>query len=1648
MKKIILKRVILILMIMMLLNSNISILGYGIKCYAEDNSNTKSTINNSETKNVDVTSYFKDENGKQVTEISKSINSNDIKLYVQISVKTEGYFNGILELKDGNFNIKNTILSNQISSIDGNKVYLKQINAGENINIELQIEPIILDTLKVDMLSQESIINLSGKYIEKNNKERKVDINNVVKLDLKIPDDQNAELKTNIITNENLKVNGEEKRVIQLSIDSRLENNPYPVKEMVVNLSKLTLNSKVDNTAKKPESVKIFSLGTLATNGESYKNIENISEVDDKIQFNIKNDANKNNEIRWNKNAYDKFVVTFIYDKDVDADKIEIETNIEISVYNSKNKYTAKYKKGIENKERNNVVLEEMNTYTQNIYKGQLYANLNSKSTRKDIEFKNSTSIQITTENIVDSINLTEKADVFILDDTQEITANSCFKKIEVNKEKMVEIFGENGYITINNIVLNKDSEVNKEGNIEINLGDSANEAKIVTSKPVKSGILEIINTKAFSGKDFSKQTISQIDRIKSISELESVQAEKKYTNTISSEIYLQDTVTKAELNIVDSKGELSTINENNMILGVKLVTENEQYDLYKNPVIKIKLPDEVESFSLNNSDKLYAEGFTIQSNCDQENKIITLILNGEQSEYPSTAATQIYLQLNLTLKLSKTAPKKTAQIIMQYENENALKYYEGTDIGTSIQEIGISSPVGLVAMYNVKDYNINTISGINTDSEKIQVLRTDGEKNVEFEVTLLNNTGKDVSNVRILGILPNAGEKKENILSSILKEINAENCKIYYTQNKNATTDISNLENNWTSTFSQDSKMFLIVVDEIKKESNYSAKYTITYPTEIDTDVEAISQYKVIYDQEQEKNSHVESTVIKFATPKEIKMETNLVAQVGNNILKTEDVVKVGEVIKYNVTVKNIGAQSIENVQIKGMVPEGAVLVEPEEGFEHSGLSYYVELNDNEKIVNVDKILANETFEFEYEVRVKDTEKDITNKITTICEDVQVESNEIKNKVENAQVSVVIKSADESEKVQGKTTTYIVMIENLSDDELKDFELNLKIEGINIIEIIKDNEEKITDISKTIKIDSIPSKEMVYFAVKGEIAKGTSEITALAFVNDKMGNYYRSNKFCDKVFKEDATISMYSSSENEFIEQGKEISYDITVENIGDISTNVTINDTISNYLKIKEIYVNEEKLDDFYSEDNDFSYMTCIDKEQRINIKIVTEVYDIFGKQFETIEISNIAELIINGEVKKSEEIQHTILGREGVNYTKPSDNDDSGNQDDINNGNNNNNNNSNNNNDNNNSDNNTSKPENPSEEKKTYIISGSAWIDENMNGEKDEKDTNMSGVKVRVYDVIKNDYLKDNNGNIVEITTDENGKYTIMGIPESQYIVLFKFNNDKYETTTYQKEGVSESKNSNVVLKTINVNGEELLYAVTDIIDLKGNVSNINIGVKQKVNFDLELNKYISKITIQNNKETKSYDFENEEFAKVEINGKQLNSSTVILEYTIQVKNTGDVAGFARNIVDYMPSGLEFSSELNDNWYLLDGNLYTKQLENVRIEPGEIKELKLVLTKNMTDDNVGLINNRAEIYEEFNEYGIADIDSTPNNQNNNEDDIGSADVYIGIKTGGTFVVYAIMLLINLILIAITIRLIITKDVWFYNKRFWGRR
>ena len=153
--------------------------------------------------------------------------------------------------------------------------------------------------------------------------------------------------------------------------------------------------------------------------------------------------------------------------------------------------------------------------------------------------------------------------------------------------------------------------------------------------------------------------------------------------------------------------------------------------------------------------------------------------------------------------------------------------------------------------------------------------------------------------------------------------------------------------------------------------------------------------------------------------------------------------------------------------------------------------------------------------------------------------------------------------------------------------------------------------------------------------------------------------------------------------------------------------------------------------------------------------------------------------------------------------------------------------------------------------------------------------------------------------------------------------------------------------------------------------------------------------------------------------------------MKDTIVAVEYTITVTNNGAIAGYANRIVDYLSTtDLKFNSEMNSDWYLgTDGNLYNSSLKDKILNPGESTSVKLVLTKNMSETNTGLTNNTAEIYEAYNDEGVSDINSTPGNKVQDENDYGMAEIIIAVKTGVTYYIGAVIMMITIMAVVVYI-------------------
>lgn len=484
--------------------------------------------------------------------------------------------------------------------------------------------------------------------------------------------------------------------------------------------------------------------------------------------------------------------------------------------------------------------------------------------------------------------------------------------------------------------------------------------------------------------------------------------------------------------------------------------------------------------------------------------------------------------------------------------------------------------------------------------------------------------------------------------------------------------------------------------------------------------------------------------------------------------------------------------------------------------------------------------------------------------------------------------------------------------------------------------------------------------------------------LTVTAKCDERPEDTFTSNTYTLKIRKPGYSISQISNISDGNIAGGDEITYGITVSNIGEKSVNIVITDTLPSelefirytYTKNGATIVNEDNVE------NTVIISPSLNKGETLTIYITARARTIKNSK----EIVNRVTLKIAGiDTLEANTITHTLKGTGGGNTE-------------------------------------INKPENPEITPK-YRISGTAWIDDNKDGKRDDKEELLSKVKVYLLNSRAKKIIK-------ETETNANGAYTFDNVERGNYLVAFEYDTGKYDLTAYQEKNVDNSINSDVIKMDLNLKDAKRTYAVTNTISLNNNTYNVDMGLIDDPKFDLELTKGIDLIQVSNNQGTKAYKFEHNDIAKVEIPEKYMEGSVIAITYSFKIKNTGAVSGYVNKIVDYKAKDLTFNSALNPEWYQeQDGSLYTDILSGIEINPGDTIEIPLILTKTMTTENTGLSNNLAEIAEASNDLGINDIDSMPGNKNTSEDDLGSADVIIGVKTGGVLFYGGIVLMILVI-------------------------
>ena len=1611
MKNKILKISVVILLIMTLTMTNFIFLGSSLISYAADAVSTNH-------KNIEFDAYFKDSNGKKTTTLERTASMQEASLYLAVNVNTEGFFVGQVELQNSNFNIVSSE-SEFVSKISDNTIYLNQLDVGTSAEIEVKVKPINDEVMNIDMLDCQSELTLTGIY--RDNTEKDIDIEATRTVDMRLLEaNSNTDVKNQIevITNKLVKISGKDKRVVQLSLHMGLNDNNYPIKEIYARVNVPEINGKL------PEVMTDVHLNTMSAFDYKYEN--------GYVEITLTNEVTQNNDILWRKQGEENVILTYIYDADVELENKEIISEESVTLQNSKVLTSNAGKVTLSNEEIDSTIEVTTKNSEESIYKGKLYSGI-------DKQYASQTVLDVNLANIEEYISIREEASRYVLTDG-EADSNIYYNRTAIAKKDFDAIFGKDGRIEIYNennellATITSDTEIDDNGNIMIDYtGREPKGIEIRTSRPLTEGSITFTHAKTISASDVNtvKAANSIATRVvygyNNYSEEELAIKGETYTTGIENEtemmMPLNETTTEAKLEI--SRNTLSTIVANDIEMKLILKTDEESKDLYRNPTFTIELPEQVESVQINSINVLYEDELTI-ANCTVDGRYITIQMQGEQTAYKAQSVEGANIIINATINVNRTSIAKPEAINVTYTNEKANAYANNEGVGRISQEIEVVAPKDVTVINRIDALDVETIG--EEETTRVSLQRGSDATQMEVSFEIINNNEENVDNVSMVGTFPTKTEEN-NIDIAVVGGVNVENGTVYYTENENATTDIENAENGWTESITNPTavKKYMVKMDNIASRSAINGSYTIEVPENLEYNQTATEGYEVNYTKGQARTENtVKATEISMETGIGPKIETNLTATVAGEALTDASTVKNGEVIKYRVQVSNVGSEDVSNITVKGMIPEGTILVEPVDNYEYSGASYYKEIETDAFETTIESLPVGDVTYVEYEVMVSSSLADrtsIANMVEINYSDVVQETNEVKVLSESGTIRAMAKRVTDrkvdlyesgavayfaivknitsetlnnvtvkTNKSENLEVSKLSLITGMTEDEVSDDDL-YEISADEIIEVREEDtgsvdDENITtetiEYSDEINIGTLEpgeAKVLSYNMVINKMPDNTVDTINFSVVASDGQKDHRSNVWKDRVNSFDIDMTMESNTESEYVKSGDNITYNIHVKNASTSETSgLVITDEIPSQLTINRVTVDGEEVE-FTTNYIEINKEIPADGEMNIIIETVVN-YSAAREDAETITNRAIAS-VYGEEIATTSDLNHIIeadvTDDNGPNGDEENDN------------------------------NNTGDEENGDIANGDKMISGLAWYDENANGRKDDEETTLQNVTVRLLNVNTNQFVKDTEGDILETTTNQNGMYVLDNITTGQYIAIFEYDAEQYSLTKYKAEGINETENSDVRLNELLIEDERQEVASTDIIQINTqNISDINIGLIELQNFDLKLDKYISRILVQNSAGTTTREYNNATTEKVELDAKQMNGSNVIIEYNIVVTNVGEVAGYARNIVDYLPSDLEFSSEMNKDWYERDNALYTTALGNDIINPGESKTVTLTLTKTMGEDNL-VTRNNAEIYEAYNDLGLEDGNSTPGNNVSGENDTGSADVIVSIRTGG---------------------------------------
>ncbi|MBQ2938709.1 MAG: hypothetical protein IJE05_07620 [Clostridia bacterium] len=810
-------------------------------------------------------------------------------------------------------------------------------------------------------------------------------------------------------------------------------NDEYPQKVEVVGKSTKATNGS--------DSAKDFNYGYDSSKGELKIAVLNLGD-------------DEGNLYRENiENARDEYTVIVYYsdacysDEDIDR-TIEINGKVQENLADDdETEITTEIKQSYD-VNTNISGLISTNIQIGDIYDGFIDSNNLNKTTYRT-EYTENLGIDIGYKEIADELKISSE-NSFVNDD-EDVTDEDeiIYKSTKIYKQDVLDKLGEDGYLKIFNTKgdllgeVNKDTETSEDGFVEFKYDEDEDndedkeditEIVINLSKPLNLGVLNIQNTKqikeTMTDIENKKMKVSyNVEAINNVEKVDETTGEVIETNQIKiydfsdeSLIEIKESETKIDLSV--DINEWTNNMQNDVIFTANLVINDNKYDLFKNPVIEIKLPSEVENVTLGDVFPLYGKGLNLKSaNVIEKNsyKVIRIELEGTQSEYMlDSMITGSSVLIPASIFIKKDIASVETNIEMTYSNENGtINDYEKENKTFKETKININSIMEeneavLLTSFAMPASEESTES----DGLSTEMMATVGNKTlknedsvyeeqiIKYTAKVTNNTDSKMSNVKFVGSIPDGTTYVTLDFGTDYKESQEADDLYKYVE------DTSKKEY---------SEIFSLEAHE-EKEIFYEVKVNKL----ADENEKTIESSLKIYSGSVEKaNYSIKNTVKKPDMSVELKSWISFAEE---------------NIYIYRIKVKNNKTEDIQNPHIELLVPNGFELTEMDM------YDFEIQEEKNKIIIDFDSISANETRDFDLYLKINQTNNNVYEYNINTYAVVEGEGTEKYYSNENRQVvymvgvEVVQTSEKEGKEVQeGEEIEYNFVIRNVTNENIFD---------------------------------------------------------------------------------------------------------------------------------------------------------------------------------------------------------------------------------------------------------------------------------------------------------------------------------------------------------------------------------------------------------------------------------------------------------------------------------------------------------------------------------------------------------------------------------------------------------------------------------